>query len=304
MKASAIIPCHPRNLPTLQRTLDSAEIAAKGLDVELIVVRDDDSRGLSWARNEGLRRAVGDAVFFIDADDTVKPLYFSRLLETLDSTNADFVLSSFDYSPLKREYNLEGNDAIRKVMLPAFFGYSFDDVRRWNNGGDLHQFREQGGVWRCAFKRSFLEKHNIRFDENLRLYEDSPFIAECACFADKTASINDILYEYVPGPNGILATDLHTSRYFDYKFAALENRKSIAMRAGGEIMRYFQASAVFSAIELLKARRGFLRYSKDSFVAQSLKLFPISLRHPLIGLAAAASFCIARQKFFTTGEER
>ena len=266
--------------------------AASGLDVEVVVVEDPESRGLSWARNEGLRRATGDVVFFIDADDTVRPGYFSRLMAAQESTGADFVLSSFGYAPLKRDYNLHGNAAIREAMLPAFFGYSFDDVRRWNAGGDLHERREQGGVWRCVFSRGFLERHAIRFDEGLRLYEDSPFIAECACRADRVASIPDVLYEYAPGPQGILATALGTDRYYEYKFAALENRKAIAKRAGGDVMRHFEASAAFSALELLRARHDWRRYLGDPFVAESLRKFPLSPRHPLVAAGVIAMRCL------------
>ena len=263
------------------------DAAARGLDVEVVVVDDVDTRGLSWARNEGLSRAKGDAVFFVDADDTVKPGFFRVLLSALDAAHADFVLSSFDYSPLKRDYNLSGNSAIREAMLPAFFGYSFDDVRRWNAGGELGARREQGSVCRCAFRRDFLDRHGIRFDEGLRLYEDSPFVAECAARAERVASVPDALYEYVPGPAGILATELGSERYWDYKFAALANRKAIASRVGGDAMRFFAGSAVFSALELFKAGRDWRRYAADPFVAESLRGFPCSLRHPLAAAAVA-----------------
>ena len=281
-----IIPAY-RAEATLPRTLRSIEAAAKGLDVETVLVRDDEGRGLSWARNRGLERATGDAVFFVDADDTVREGFFGRLSELLESSGADFVLSSFDYSPLKREYNLSGNAAIREAMLPAFFGYSFADVRKWNCGGGLGAGREQGSVCRCAFRRDFLERHAIRFDEGLRLYEDSPFVAECAARAERVASMPDVLYDYVPGPGGILATSLGSERYWDYKFAALENRKAIARRVGGGVMLFFAASAVFSALELLKARRGWRRYIGDPFVAESIRAFPCSLRHPLVAAAVA-----------------
>ena len=288
MKASVIIPCHPRNRPTLARTRASVDAAAKGLDVEVLVIDDAESRGLSWARNEGLRRAMGDVVFFVDAEDTVRINFFSTLMNVLVQTGADFALSSFDAAPLKRDYNLVGNAAIRTVMLPAFFGLSLSDVRRWNEGGALLARREQGGVWRGAFRRDFLERHAIRFDESLRLYEDSPFIAECAGFAERVASIPDVLYDYVPGEQGILATSLGTDRYYAYKFDALRNRQAIAMRIGGGVMRYFEASAAFSALELLKARRGFRRYVRDPFVSQALARFPVSLRHPLVASAVLA----------------
>jgi hypothetical protein len=145
-------------------------------------------------------------------------------------------------------------------------------------------------VWRCAFRRDFLDRHSIRFDESLRLYEDSPFIAECACRAGRVASIPDVLYEYAPGPAGILATALGTGRYYDYKFAALENRKAMADRVGGGVMRHYEASMVFSALELLKARRGFFRYAKDPLVARAIEGFPLSTRHP----AMAAAVCLCR----------
>ena len=298
MKASVIIPNH-RSEATLPRTLRSLEAAADGLDVEIIVSDDPDGCGLSWARNNGLLRATGEVVFFVDADDTVASGYFRRHLETLQETGADFMLSSVYYAPLKRDYNLQGNDEIRSVMLPAFLGLSFDDVRRWNGGGALLARREQGGVWRCAFRRDFLMRHGIRFDERLRLYEDAPFIAECAVYAKCVASIPDRLYEYVPGPNGILATSLGTRRHWEYKFDALAARKAIDSRAGGTVGACCEASHVFSALEMLRLWRragltpaeflaGMRRYLSDPIVCSALKNFPVSPRHPLAAAGVMA----------------
>ena len=287
MKLSVIVPAHKAEA-TLPRTLRSLEAASGGFDVETVLVRDDEGRGLSWARNQGLDRATGDVIFFVDADDTVRRDYFRRHVEVLESSGADFVLSSFDFAPLKREYNLSGNAAIREVMLPAFFGYTFEDVRRWNRGGSLSARRELGGVWRCAFRRDFIERHRLRFDEDLRLFEDSPFIAECAARAERVASIPEVLYEYVPNPNGLMKTSLGTDRYWNYKFAALRNRKAIAVRIGEDVLGRFGASIVFSALELFKARKGFRKYAEDPLVARALGAFPISVRHPVAAAAVSA----------------
>ena len=287
MKLSVIVPAHKAEA-TLPRTLRSLEAASGGLDVETVLVRDDEGRGLSWARNQGLDRASGEVIFFVDADDTVKRDYFRRHVEALESSGADFVLSSFDFAPLKREYNLSGNAAIREVMLPAFFGYTFEDVRRWNRGGSLSARRELGGVWRCAFRRDFIERHHLRFDEDLRLFEDSPFIAECAARAERVASIPEVLYEYVPNPNGLMKTSLGTDRYWNYKFAALRNRKAIAARIDEDVLDGFGASIVFSALELFKSRKGFLKYAEDPLVARALSAFPISVRHPVAAAAVSA----------------
>ena len=68
-------------------------------------------------------------------------------------------------------------------------------------------------------------------------------MAECAARAERVASTPDVLYDYVPGPGGILATSLGSERYWEYKFAAIANRKAIARRVGGGVMLFFAASA-------------------------------------------------------------
>lgn len=302
MKASAIIPNH-RSERTLPATLRSLEAAARGLDVEIIVSDDEAGRGLSWARNRGLDRATGDVVFFVDADDTVRPGYFREMIALLERTDADFALSSFDMAPLKRDYNLSGSGVIRETMLPAFYGYSFDDVRRWNAGGSLMERKELGGVWRCAFRKDFLDRTGIRFDESLLMFEDGPFIAECAAHAGKVASTPQVYYNYVPGENGILATCIGTRRNWEYKFAALEARLAINRRAGGTIGRYCQASHALSALEMLalwrkaglsfgEFRRGLGEYIAKPDVAEAIRGFPISIRHP-----AAAAAVLALRRF-------
>lgn len=268
--------------------LQSLRTASSGLDVETVVVDDTESRGPSWARNQGLDRATGEVVFFADADDAVRPGFFTMPLKLLTETGADFVLASSGLESPRRDYTLKGNGAVRAAMLPAFFGYSFEDVRRWNCGDDLRARREFGTVWRGAFRRDFLEKHSIRFDEGLRYGEDAAFLSECAAYAESTASTDEAFYDYAPGAAGMLRQTLGSDRYFEYKFAALANRKAIDARAGGGLMEQFEASAVFSALELMKARRGVRRYVADPFVADAVRRFPISGRHPLTAVAVTA----------------
>ena len=63
---SVVIPVFKTPLNLRRRCLDSL----KGLDCEIIEV---DGLPLAEARNEGLRKAQGEWVWFVDADDEARP---------------------------------------------------------------------------------------------------------------------------------------------------------------------------------------------------------------------------------------
>ena len=300
MKVSVIIPNHRSQL-TLPRTLRSLEVAAKGLDVETIVSDDEAGNGLPWARNCGLERATGDYVFFVDADDTVHPDYLRHPLAATVAAKADFCIFQYRGGELKRDYTLEGNAVIRAAFLPAFVGYSFDDVRRWNCGGGLALRREPGSVWRVCFRRDFLERNHLRFDENLLIYEDAAFMSECALCANRTVSLAENLYDYLPNPNGIIATVTGSRKHWDYKFAMLRCRERFEEKYGG-VWAHCEASCVFSALEMMRMwkgagltfgefRRGLAAYLADERVKRAIRDFPTALRHPLVAAGVTALRC-------------
>ncbi len=293
-----IIPSH-RSQQTLPRTLRSLEVAAKGLDIETIVVEDANGRGPSWARNRGLDKANGDVVFFCDADDTVRPDFFTKPLATLESSGADMCFFSFSGGRKSEDAVYRGHEAIRERYMPAFFGYSFDDVRRWNGGGSLMARKELGPVWRCAYRKDFLDGNRIRFNEAMTFYEDAAFLSQCVAMAGCVASISDELYDYVPVRGGNLDTGTNSRRHWEYKFLSLEFRKRIDAAADGEVWKYCEASCVFSALEMLRLwrraglsfgefRRGFAEYIRDPAVADAIRGMPLSWRHPFVAVAVLA----------------
>lgn len=292
-----IIPNH-RSEATLPRALRSLEAAARGCELETVIQDDPDGRGPAWARNRALERLSGEYVFFLDADDTVETGFIDRPLAALQSSGADICLFDFAGAPLKRDYDLTGNAAVRSALLPAFFGYSFDDVRRWNAGGPLSLNRELGYVWRAAFRAGFLRRHRIYFDETLPVNEDAAFLSQCAIYAERVVSVRENLYRYRHSPDGLSSRARNSRRHWEYKFAALEFRKRLVASAGSETGRYCEASHVFSAMEMLRLRRAselspaaFLRqiraYVSDPAVYEALCRFPLSIRHPAAAGAVA-----------------
>lgn len=288
MDASVIIPAHhaEATLPETLRSVEAARAAFSG-ESEIVVVDDPDGHGPSWARNSGLDRARGEYVFFCDADDLARPDFLSRPVAALAESGADLCFFGYEGGPDFPAALDDGADAVRARYLPAFFGYSMDDVRRWNCGGDLSARKQPGQVWRCAFRRSFLERHAFRFDERMTFFEDAAFLSACAAFAEKAVSIPDRLYVYRPRPDGNLATGWRGERNWDYKLLALDFRRRLDERCGGSLWRYCEASCVFSALELLKARHRWREYIADGHVKEALAAFPLSVRHPLVAAAVA-----------------
>ena len=149
---------------------------------------------------------------------------------------------------------------------------------------NLH--KEMGQVWRCAYRRGFLEGRSIRFDESMTYFEDAAFLSNCVAFAERTVSLKDELYDYNPRPDGNLGSGWKSSRHWDYKFKALEFRKRLDAATGGAVWKFCEASCVLTALELLKEHRvDLLRYLADSRVRAALRTFPLSLRHPLVAAA-------------------
>lgn len=262
------------------------------------MIEDAEGRGPSWARNRGLDRATGEYVFFCDDDDEVEKDFFRRPAEELARTGADFCLFGFAGFPESKRETV-GNAEVRERYLPAFFGYSFDDVRRWNLGGRLDARKKLGFVWRTAFRRKFLEQRGLRFNEGMAFNEDAAFLANAAVWAEKVVSVPDQLYVYHPQLGGGLASGYCSIRHWDYKLKALEFRRRLDRETDGRIWKYCEASAVFSVLEMMHRwkKMGVSRvqyeedlgvYLSDRRVMKAVMEFPVSWSHPLVRLAVQA----------------
>lgn len=119
-----------------------------------------ENSGVSIARNNGLLHAVGEYVFFMDADDTIDSEFISSSYEIAKRENADFVVIGEYYC--KRFANV--------LVLPT-----------------------------CAqfLKLDFLNKHKeIRFPEKIQPCEDGLFSYQFLCLADKIALNPKGIYHY------------------------------------------------------------------------------------------------------------
>ncbi len=144
------------------------------------------NHGVSVARNYCLEKAHGDYLCFIDSDDTVAPGFLEVLVKCAEESSADITQCSFSYiyedgkavpDPESAAGMYSGNDEIMR----AFFNGTIGDIRV--------------GAWAKLFRRDKFGK--VRFDANLRVYEDAYYTYQCCRLAEKAVSVDSKLYNYL-----------------------------------------------------------------------------------------------------------
>ena len=197
---SVIIPVYNVHDYLLQ-TLDSVSVAASKLPkecgVELICVDDgstdgsgelldDYSRrefdnlrcvvihqpngGVSVARNVGLDRANGEWIGFVDGDDLVDDGLFFWLYH-VSQEHPLLDISCFGA--------VQVNEKLSRIRL--MIG-EFPDMK-YSSGDALLLDRRTGGwtsgIWGKFYRRSFLDKAQLRFEETMKYDEDTLFAKLC-----------------------------------------------------------------------------------------------------------------------------
>jgi glycosyltransferase involved in cell wall biosynthesis len=133
---------------------DETAQVAKAFPDERIRYIYQENRGLSAARNTGIRQSTGKFITFLDSDDQFLPEKIETLVNILE-TNPDFGFAAGQAIPVD-EYEHPIGDLF-DTPLP-------DDKRQLLLGNPLH-------VGSVMVERSWQEKVGY-FDESLRSYED------------------------------------------------------------------------------------------------------------------------------------
>lgn len=156
---------------------------------DIIKVIHQKNKGLAGARNSGLRQAEGDYIYFFDSDDYFINDGIAEIYKKAAECDADILQNSF--------VMLNERDGSQKIVRSVFetdMVYNHSEMQKKVCVSTTE--RSTIFVWRNIYKRIFLEKNNILFDENLRMIEDSPFDALAFLKAEKFVSADKPIYAY------------------------------------------------------------------------------------------------------------
>ena len=188
------------------------------------MIIDKDNGGLSSARNRGLLEAHGDYVVFVDSDDTIQDDYIEVLLKGTEEKNAEISIGMWQM--IKK-----GDTPISVNSTPSYIYMDRENLLM----NFLYRRIKPAPV--CAlFKKDFLVKNDLFFNETVKFSEDQEFfwrVFNASCGASYT---DRVIYNYFTRDNSI-TTDPKLSRILS-GYNAIEAVSKIVLFKNFEMQNY------------------------------------------------------------------
>ena len=215
------------------------EYAAKDKRIKVI---DKSNGGPSSARNKGLENAQGEFVYFMDADDWIE----TKFLEI-------FVRNGIKDAYETRQRYYENEDCDYDIVFQGFVRELADGRKEESFAMDadtsmmskeeiicrLYKEHVYGWSWCKLFRREIIERHHIRFDESLRLWEDELFTSEFLKYAEKVRTVKSHLYHYIYYPNSLMQTN---NTYLKRLFLSERMNEALMPIANDELKEYINTT--------------------------------------------------------------
>lgn len=210
--------------------------------------------GPGITRNNGIERASGEYITFIDSDD-----YFTENFITVVSKylkkNRDCII--FDYSVVdKQGNNLGAGKSIGcKKIKPGYLS---------NRDAMVFAY---GTTWGKIYRRSIIEKYNVRFG-GFWVSEDMPFTKYALAMCEKILYIPDRLYNYVQTEGSLM----HDKKYADvrnYQMAYKMLKENLRSSKYKEEIEAIRLREILNNIVQLMVERGDSSFIINDFIKKS-----------------------------------
>jgi glycosyltransferase involved in cell wall biosynthesis len=175
---------------------NSLEILEKYKKIDnRIKIISQENKGLSGARNTGIKHSNGEYIAFIDSDDVIHPKYLEVFTNFIG--DADFISS--------KHIRIEDHNDLNfhEIELDKINVETVNNVRHNYLINKVYK-HTQSVVWNKLFKKSSLG--DITFEEGISPGEDDIFTFKFMMEAQKIVLINAELYYYMANETSTMTT--------------------------------------------------------------------------------------------------
>ncbi len=157
--------------------------------VDNVEIIRQENQGQSIARNNALKKAVGEYILFVDADDFISENACALLYNQAKSNNLDMLRAHMQRISDGKElpvntFSEHANvvESGRDRLIKGYVSYSLCEN---------------------MYRRALLEDHKISFIGDATSFEDMDFVTRATWHAKKMMDINEIFYFYIQNGNSV-----------------------------------------------------------------------------------------------------
>lgn len=162
-----------------------------------------ENHGVSSARNLGIDIAQGEWLYFVDSDDELLPDGLRTLVDNI-SDDVDVAMGGFESVD---EFGNVTREATKSVNLRLDKKESVITLYR---GEGLCGYFFLGYTWQRLFRKSLINRFNLRFDTSIAIKEDTLFVMQYVRRSNGiTQFATQPIYRYYQRPNSAMEQTKH-----------------------------------------------------------------------------------------------
>ena len=154
-----------------------------------VFTKENEGLGGASARNYGLEYATGEYISILDSDDFFEIDMLEKAFDKAEKTRADIVVfGGYEFDD-KSGVDRRVESILKDSVLPKMEVFSYLDC-----SDKIFQI-SQGMAWNKLYRRSFLEKYGLKF-QNIKYTDDAYFTFSHMVLANRIVAVRDGLVHY------------------------------------------------------------------------------------------------------------